>query len=46
MHDFPGLHQLDPVFRRATLQNEKLRSLVRDLRFHYDPVGMYCHRTL
>jgi phytanoyl-CoA hydroxylase len=42
---FPGLHELDPVFRRATLQNEKLRSLVRDLRFHYDPVGMYCYRN-
>jgi phytanoyl-CoA hydroxylase len=40
-----GLHELDPVFRRATLQNEKLRSLVRDLRFHHDPVGMYCPRT-
>ncbi|KAI0283644.1 phytanoyl-CoA dioxygenase [Russula aff. rugulosa BPL654] len=35
-----GLHELDPVFRRATLQNEKLRSLVRDLRFHYDPVAL------
>jgi phytanoyl-CoA hydroxylase len=38
--DVLGLHELDPVFRRATLQNEKLRSLVRDLRFHHDPVGM------
>jgi ectoine hydroxylase-related dioxygenase (phytanoyl-CoA dioxygenase family) len=35
-----GLHELDPVFRRATLQNEKLRSLVRDLRFHHDPVAL------
>jgi phytanoyl-CoA hydroxylase len=46
LRDFLGLHQLDPVFRRATLQSEKLRSLVRDLRFHYDPVGMYYSRTL
>ncbi|KAI0000440.1 phytanoyl-CoA dioxygenase [Russula vinacea] len=35
-----GLHELDPVFRRATLQNEKLRNLVRDLSFHHDPVAL------
>ncbi|KAI9509172.1 phytanoyl-CoA dioxygenase, partial [Russula earlei] len=35
-----ALHELDPVFRRATLQNEKIRGLVRDLGFHHDPVGM------
>ncbi|KAI0256185.1 hypothetical protein BJV78DRAFT_1118030 [Lactifluus subvellereus] len=35
-----ALHQLDPVFRRATLQNDKLRGLVRDLRFHHDPVAL------
>ncbi|KAH9978843.1 phytanoyl-CoA dioxygenase [Lactifluus volemus] len=35
-----ALHQLDPVFGRATLQNDKLRCLVRDLRFHHDPVAL------
>ena len=29
------------MFRRVTLQNGKLRDLVRDLRFHHDPVGGY-----
>jgi phytanoyl-CoA hydroxylase len=42
----PALHELDPVFRRATLQNEKLRSLVRDLRFHHDPAGTCAAETL
>jgi hypothetical protein len=37
----PALHELDPVFRRATLENEMLRGLVRDLSFHHDPVGTY-----
>ncbi|KAF8488403.1 phytanoyl-CoA dioxygenase [Gautieria morchelliformis] len=32
-----GLHVLDPVFRRVTLENERLKSLVRDLRYHDDP---------
>ncbi|KAH9994972.1 hypothetical protein BJV74DRAFT_344307 [Russula compacta] len=40
LHDFPALHELDPVFRRVTLQNEKLRRLVRELRFHHDPVAL------
>ncbi|KAI0302545.1 phytanoyl-CoA dioxygenase [Russula brevipes] len=35
-----ALHELDPLFRRVTLENEKLRSLVRDLRFHHDPVAL------
>jgi len=35
-----GCHLLDPVFRHATLQNEKLRSVLRDLRVHYDPVAL------
>ena len=34
-----GLHELDPVFRKVTLENERLKSLVRDLQFHKDPVG-------
>jgi len=36
-----GLHELDPAFRRVTLENERLRSLVRELKFHKDPVGMH-----
>src|SRR5262245_44943544 len=37
---FPtALHQLDPVFRRVTLENDRLKALVRDLQFHNDPVG-------
>ncbi|KIK93049.1 hypothetical protein PAXRUDRAFT_12876 [Paxillus rubicundulus Ve08.2h10] len=33
------LHMLDPVFRNITLENEKLKAVARDLRFHHDPVG-------
>lgn len=36
---FAALHELDPVFRKVTLENERLKSLVRDLKFHRDPVG-------
>ena len=32
-----GLHELDPVFRKFTMENEKLRQLARDLSFHHDP---------
>ncbi|KAI6157691.1 phytanoyl-CoA dioxygenase [Pisolithus tinctorius] len=35
-----GLHLLDSVFRKVTLENEKLRSVVKDLRFHHDPVAL------
>ncbi|KAI5120644.1 hypothetical protein M0805_007981 [Coniferiporia weirii] len=35
-----GLHELDPAFRKVTLRNERLKSLVRDLRFHKDPVAL------
>lgn len=35
-----GLHELDPVFRRVTLQNDKMKALVRDLQFHRDPVAL------
>jgi hypothetical protein len=38
---FIALHELDPAFRKVTLENERLRALVRDLRFHTDPVGMF-----
>lgn len=34
-----ALHELDPVFRKVTLENEQLKKLVRDLGFHRDPVG-------
>jgi hypothetical protein len=34
-----ALHELDPQFRKVTLENEQLRKLVRDLKFHCDPVG-------
>lgn len=34
-----ALHELDPVFRKVTLENERIRALVRDLKFHLDPVG-------
>jgi len=32
-----ALHELDPAFRRITLENEKLKILVRDLHLHEDP---------
>ncbi|KAG7091066.1 hypothetical protein E1B28_010123 [Marasmius oreades] len=35
-----GLHEIDPLFRRVTLQNERIQSLVRDLKFHVDPVAL------
>lgn len=34
-----ALHVLDPIFRGVTLENDKLKAVVRDLRFHHDPVG-------
>ncbi|KAF4620681.1 hypothetical protein D9613_000217 [Agrocybe pediades] len=35
-----ALHELDPAFRKVTLENERLRALVRDLKFHRDPVAL------
>jgi len=35
-----ALHELDPTFRKVTLRNARLRSLVKDLRFHRDPVAL------
>ncbi|KAI3618843.1 hypothetical protein WG66_000532 [Moniliophthora roreri] len=35
-----GLHELDPLFRKVTLENERLKALVRDLKFHVDPVAL------
>ncbi|CAE6350418.1 unnamed protein product [Rhizoctonia solani] len=32
-----GLHELDAVFHKFTMKNEKLRQLARDLAFHQDP---------
>ena len=40
-----ALHELDPLFRKVTLENERLRALVRDLKFHKDPVGMRGYYT-
>jgi len=35
-----ALHELDPAFRRITLENEKLKTLICDLKFHHDPVAL------
>jgi len=35
-----ALHMVDPVFRNVTLENEKLKAVARDLRFHHDPVAL------
>ncbi|TFK74076.1 phytanoyl-CoA dioxygenase [Pluteus cervinus] len=35
-----ALHELDPVFRKATLGNDRLKALVRDLKFHRSPVAL------
>jgi len=35
----PGLHEIDPLFRKLTLENERIQGLVRDLKFHRNPVG-------
>ncbi|KAF5351648.1 hypothetical protein D9756_007736 [Leucocoprinus leucothites] len=35
-----ALHELDPLFRKITLENDRLKSLVRDLKFHRDPVAL------
>ncbi|CAE6485891.1 unnamed protein product [Rhizoctonia solani] len=32
-----GLHEIDSVFHKFTMENEKLRQLARDLAFHQDP---------
>ena len=34
-----ALHELDPAFRKVTLENQRLKDLVMDLKFHKDPVG-------
>ncbi|KAJ7072357.1 phytanoyl-CoA dioxygenase, partial [Mycena amicta] len=35
-----GLHQLEPIFRKVTLENERMCALVRDLQFHRDPLAL------
>jgi len=35
-----GLHELDPVFREATLGNPGIKAVARDLKFHHDPVAL------
>lgn len=37
--DILALHELDPVFRDATLNNQKLKDLAQDLQFHSNPLG-------
>ncbi|KAH8922820.1 phytanoyl-CoA dioxygenase [Atractiella rhizophila] len=32
-----ALHELDPTFRKFTLENESLKAVARDLQFHRDP---------
>ena len=36
-----ALHELDPAFRKVTLENQRLKDLVTDLKFHKDPVGTW-----
>ncbi|KIK67478.1 hypothetical protein GYMLUDRAFT_238758 [Collybiopsis luxurians FD-317 M1] len=35
-----ALHELDPVFRKVTLENEKVKAVARDLALHVDPVAL------
>ncbi|KAF7315407.1 Phytanoyl-CoA dioxygenase [Mycena indigotica] len=35
-----ALHELDPIFRKVTLENERMRTVVRDLGFHKDPLAL------
>jgi len=35
-----ALHELDPLFRKVTLENWHIKQLVRDLKFHHDPVAL------
>ncbi|KAJ6609883.1 phytanoyl-CoA dioxygenase [Mycena sp. CBHHK59/15] len=35
-----ALHELDPAFRKITLENDQMRALVRNLQFHRDPVAL------
>ncbi|KAJ7703232.1 phytanoyl-CoA dioxygenase [Mycena rosella] len=35
-----ALHELDPAFRKVTLENDRMRAVVRDLQFHRDPVAL------
>ena len=36
-----GLHELDPMYRKVTLENPAIKAVAHDLRFHHDPVGEY-----
>ncbi|KAI0695538.1 phytanoyl-CoA dioxygenase [Cytidiella melzeri] len=35
-----GLHELDPVFRKVTLENPSIKAVARDLKFHHDPAAL------
>lgn len=43
--DWIALHELDPAFRAVTLENDNIKALVRDVKFHHDPVGQYYLRS-
>ena len=36
-----GLHELDEVYRKVTLENPAIKAVARDLKFHHDPVGAH-----
>jgi hypothetical protein len=40
-----ALHELDPTFRRVTLQNERMKAVARDLGYHRFPVGTSSGRS-
>ena len=46
LFDCPALHELDPAFRKVTLENDRVKALVRDLKFHKDPVGEFSFGAL
>jgi phytanoyl-CoA hydroxylase len=35
-----ALHELDPTFRRITLQNQRMKAVARDLAYHSYPLGL------
>ncbi len=36
-----ALHELDPAFRRVTLENEDIKAVAQDLAVHQNPSGKY-----
>ncbi|PBK73661.1 phytanoyl-CoA dioxygenase [Armillaria solidipes] len=35
-----GLHELDSLFHKVTLENDKVKAIVHDLKYHRDPVAL------